>query len=200
MSTTFILTPDEQVLAEQYKTELQKRLKSKRYHHSLCVAESAVALAQQYGYADVSKAYFAGLLHDITKNASEQQHKAWMRQYGYQPSAIEAGQEKLWHAKTGVLVLEHEFGMTDRELLTAISYHTTARANMTLLEEILYLADFISDDRDYDGVEQMRQAAAQSKQKAMEIALCFTITDLVERRKPVHPDTLDAYNELCTKE
>lgn len=200
MSTTFTLTPDEQALAEQYKTELQKRLKPKRYHHSLCVADAAVRLAQQYGYPDLSKAYFAGLLHDITKNDSEQQHKSRMQQYGYQPSDIEAGQEKLWHAKTGVLVLEHEFGITDREMLTAISYHTTARADMTPLEEILYLADFISDDRDYDGVEQMRQAAAQNKQTAMEIALCFTITDLVERRKPIHPDTLDAYNELCEKE
>ena len=71
---------------------------------------------------------------------------------------------------------------------------------MTTLDKVLFLADFISEDRDYDGVEQMRAATARSMEEGMDIALSFSITDLVERRKAVHPDTLDAYNELMLQQ
>ena len=71
---------------------------------------------------------------------------------------------------------------------------------MTRLDKVLFLADFISDDRDYDGVEEMRAATARSMEEGLDVALSFSIMDLVERRKAVHPDTLDAYNELILQQ
>ena len=71
---------------------------------------------------------------------------------------------------------------------------------MTLLDKVLFLADFISEDRDYDGVEEMRAATARSMEEGLDVALSFSITDLVERRRVVHPDILDAYNELVLQQ
>lgn len=199
MSIICTLTSAEKEKVEFYQKELKKRLREKRYHHSLCVADAAVELSRRYGYADEKKAYFAGLLHDITKQAEREEHFAIMARGGYTPTPLEAGQEKLWHAKTGALLLQLDYGITDGELLDAVRYHTTARAGMRPLEEILYLADFISEDRDYDDVEEMRRAARTDKREAMTIALSYTIQELVQKGSPIHPDTVEAYNELFVR-
>lgn len=178
-----------------YKEELRKRLSEKRYYHCLCVCDEAVRLAEKYG-ADRDRALWAGLLHDITKESDKQYHFELFEKYGYAPDIYEQREKKLWHAKSAPLLLKNELGVSDGEILSAIAYHTTARAKMTLLEKILYIADFTSKDRDYEGIDEIRAAADESLLCAMDIALTYTITDLVERRKSVHPDTFEAYNDF----
>ena len=90
-------------------------------------------------------------------------------------------------------------GISDREILDAIRYHTTGRENMTILERVLFIADFISADRDYPGVENMRQAANVSLEQAMVEGITFSIKDLAQRYKPIHPDTIAAYNQVVLK-
>ena len=182
----------------EYKKILQERLTPKRYHHSLCVADEAVRIAAKYG-GDTEKAYIAGLLHDITKNASEEEHLHIFREFDIMLNDIEKNAEKLWHAISGAAYIEHMLGINDTEIITAVRYHTTARKNMTQLEKILYLADFTSADRDYDDVDIMRQKLEISMEDALQYALSYTINDLVSRDKPLHLDTVEAYNENALK-
>lgn len=180
----------------EYKEILQKRLTPKRFHHSLCVADEAVRLAKKYG-GDCQKAYLAGLLHDITKNASQEEHLHIFSEFDIMLNDIEKSAEKLWHAISGAAYIEHILKIDDKEIITAVRYHTTARENMTHLEKLLYLADFTSRDRDYDDIDIMRQKVEISMEAALSYALSYTINDLVSRSKPLHIDTIKAYNQIA---
>ena len=178
----------------EYKEILQQRLNPKRYNHSLCVADEAVRLAKKYG-GDIDKAYLAGLWHDIAKNATQEEHLHIFGEFGIMLNDIEKSAEKLWHAISGAAYIEHILGIKDQEIITAVRYHTTAREDMTHLEKLLYLADFTSADRDYDDIDIMRQRVEISMEAAMSYALSYTINDLVLRGKPLHLDTVKAYNQ-----
>lgn len=182
----------------EYKQILKERLAPKRYNHSLCVADEAVRLANKYG-GDTEKAYLAGLLHDITKNATEQEHLHIFQEFGIMLNDVEKNAEKLWHAISGAAFIEHKLGIKDKDIITAVRYHTTARAGMTQLERLLYLADFTSSDRDYDDVDIMREKVDISLEAALDYALSYTIGDLLSRGKPLHIDTINAYNENALK-
>ena len=112
---------------------------------------------------------------------------------------VEKNAEKLWHAMSGAAYVKYVLGIDDDELITAIRYHTTAREGMTQLEKLLYLADFTSADRDYDDIDIMRQKVEISMEAALDYALSYTINDLVSRNKPLHIDTVKAYNENALK-
>ncbi len=180
---------------EDYKAHIKTRLTPKRYNHSLAVADEARRLALKYG-ADPEQAYLAGLLHDVLKDTAPEIQLQILAQFGIMLSPIEKSAPKLYHAMAGAAYLKHVLQIADEEIINAVRYHTTAKKGMTLLEKILYLADYTSADRDYNGVEEMRQAVDISMSRAMEIALCFSITELAEMCRPIHPDTIDAYNEI----
>ncbi len=173
---------------------LKKRLNEKRYYHSLCVADEAKRLAVKYG-ADPEKAYLAGLLHDITKNAPDEEHLKIFKDFGIILSDVEKNAKKLWHAMSGAAYVEHILGINDSEIIDAIRYHTTAKADMSLLAKILYLADFTSADRDYEDVDVIREYVDISLEKAFIYALQYSIKDLVDLQKAVHTDTVAAYNQ-----
>jgi putative HD superfamily hydrolase of NAD metabolism len=181
--------------AANYREIIKPLLSEKRYYHSLCVSETAVKLAEKY-CADVKKAEVAGILHDIMKDLSPDEQLKMMTRYDIVLSDVERTAQKLWHAMLGAAYIEDKLGITDREILNAVRYHTTGRANMTALEKVLYIADFISEDRDYDGVEGMRKAAGVSLEQAMVEGMTFSILDLARRYKPIHPDTVAAYNQV----
>ena len=183
---------------DRYVEVIRPLLSEKRFLHSLNVAKSAASLAAQYG-TDREKAYTAGILHDIMKDTDGRKQLQIIENSGIIFGTIDRAEPKLWHAKAGAAYARDQLGM-DEDIVAAIACHTTAKAGMTMLDKVLFLADFISEDRDYDGVEQMRAATARSMEEGMDVALSFSITDLVERRKAVHPDTLDAYNELMLQQ
>lgn len=196
-----ILSKREFTMSEKYtefKNILQERLTPKRYNHSLCVADEAVRLAKKYG-GDCEKAYLAGLLHDITKNATQEEHLQIFSRFDIMLNDIEKNAEKLWHAISGAAYIENVLKIDDKEIITAVRYHTTARAGMTQLEKLLYLADFTSADRDYDDINVMREKVEISLEAALDYALSYTINDLVSRGKPLHLDTVNAYNENALK-
>ena len=179
---------------ESLKAILQKRLNEKRYYHSLCVADEAKRLAEKYG-GDSDKAYLAGLLHDITKNAPDEEHLQIFKEFGIILNDIEKNAKKLWHAMSGAEYVKNILGINDPEIIEAIRYHTTAKADMSLLAEILYLADFTSKDRDYEDVDVIRAYVDESLCKAFVYALQYSITDLVNQGRAIHPDTVEAYNQ-----
>lgn len=183
---------------DNYKSILNSRLSEKRYHHSLCVAEEAKRLALKYG-GDAEKCYLAGLLHDITKNAADNEHLKIFETFGIILSDVEKNAKKLWHAMSGSVYIENVLNIKDPELLDAVRYHTTAKAEMSLTAKILYLADFTSSDRDYEDVDEMRRLVDISLDKAFVYALEYSICDLVKQSRAVHPDTVSAYNDTVLK-
>ena len=183
---------------EKYVEILRERLSEKRFFHSLAVAKEAVRLAEKYG-ADTKKAFFAGLLHDDCKDDEPNLQLQLFAEFGIILDTVEKNARKLWHARAGAVYLKEKLDVSDDEIVSAVRYHTTARANMSLLEKILYLADFTSEDRDYPGVEDMRRAVDLSLEHAMREALIFTVVDLNEKGMPIHHDTLDAYREVVKK-
>lgn len=180
---------------EQYKQVIKPRLSQSRYLHSVNVAKEAVKLARRYG-ADEKKAETAGILHDIMKDTPPPEQLQIIESSGIILTNLERNAPKLWHAVAGMAYLEHVLKITDSDILNAVRYHTTARAQMTLLEKIIYIADYISEERDYDGVDLMREYAYTSLKKAMLYGIQYTIGDLLSRPAPVHPDSFSCYNNL----
>ena len=99
------------------------------------------------------------------------------------------------HGKTAAAIAREEYGMPE-EICDAIACHTTGRRGMTLLDKILYLADYIEDTRDFSGVEKARKLARQDIDRALLYCYDQTLTDLVERGKLIHSDTVAAYNDM----
>lgn len=179
---------------EEYTDALRERLTEKRFIHSLNVAESAKQLALIYG-ADAEKAYTVGLVHDCCKDTPAGLQLSYMLENKVELSEYELDVAKLYHAISGSVYAKNEFGITDEDMLNAIRYHTTGRKGMSLLEKVVFIADFISAERDYDGVDIMREKAGRSLEEAIVEGLGFTIKDLVNRNMVIHPDTIAAFND-----
>ncbi len=180
---------------EELTKIIRERLSDYRFYHSLCVAESAKELARRYG-ADENKAEAAGILHDAMKENSKAEQLEVIERAGYEITPFEKENKKFYHQISGAAFAKAEVGIDDEEVLNAIRYHTTGRENMSLLEEIVYLADFISADRTYDDIENIRAEAEKGKEYGMLYATQYTVKSVVEKGKPLHPDTVNAYNWL----
>ena len=183
---------------EKIITLIRSKLSADRFNHSLNVADSAKELALRYG-ADVDKAYTAGLLHDVMKNASEEEQLGVLSEAGIELMPVERENKKLWHAIAGAAYVKFVMGIDDRDIIRAVRYHTTGRSGMSLLERIVYLADYISADRNYNGVEDMRRLCKSDSDEAILYALTFGIPDLVSKGRVIHPDSIDLYNEVIIK-
>lgn len=178
---------------DRYKSIIKERLSEYRFYHSVCVAESAKSLAERYG-ADVQKAEVAGILHDICKEASKAEQLEIIEKAGMTITDFEKSKKKFYHQISGAAYAKAVLGIEDEEILGAIRYHTTGRADMTLLEEIVYLADFISADRDYDDIDNIRAEAEKGKEQGMLYAAKYTIVSNIKKNSMLHPDTVNAYN------
>ena len=175
---------------------LRSRLDDYRYIHSLGVADSARDLAKIYG-ADEEKAYFAGLLHDIAKNTPKNEQLALMEKGGINLTNAEKNNPALWHAMAGECYLRLEMGITDPEILGSVRYHTTGKEGMTLLEKIIYVADYISAERNYPDVDVMRDLSLNhSLEKASLYSLIYTFNKQTKLQGIIHPDSVEYYNEL----
>ena len=180
---------------EFYTQHIRERLSDYRFKHSVNVSREAVRLAVKYG-GDVEKAELAGLLHDVMKDAGKKEQLELMEKYGVKLNEVEQDAPKLWHAIAGAVYVKRVLKIRDKDIVNAVRYHTTARAEMSLLEKIIYIADYTSEERDYKGVEKMRKASNVSLEYAMEEALAFGIEARVEDHTAIHPDTFEAYNEI----
>ena len=175
------------------KKYLKAQLSAKRYAHSLNVAEECRRLAEKYG-EDPDKAYFAGLLHDVCKELPDAEQYALAAQSSFAVCREELETKSLWHAVAGAYLLKTEFGVEDIDILNAVRYHTVGRAGMTRLEEIVYLGDLISADRDYKDVDKMRRLAYTSLNEAMYEGFAFAIRSVVKKGGVIPVCTIEGYN------
>ncbi|MEG0545924.1 MAG: bis(5'-nucleosyl)-tetraphosphatase (symmetrical) YqeK [Oscillospiraceae bacterium] len=180
---------------DEFLEEIKKRLTKARFYHSLNVADEAKKLAEFYG-ADKEKAFTAGLVHDIMKDTDKNEQLRILEKNGISLTNTEKDNPKLWHAISGAVFLEKELNVTDKEIISAVRFHTTGKENMTLLEKIIYIADYIAADRNYQGIEIMREKAYKSLELAMLEGLSFTITYNIKKAVSIHEDSIKCYNEI----
>jgi predicted HD superfamily hydrolase involved in NAD metabolism len=159
--------------------------------------EMPYGLAKKYG-EDPEKAEIAGILHDSVKYAD----KEWLKQIiiseNMDPVLLEFHHE-LWHAPVGSYVAKHEFKIEDEDILQAIKYHTTGRAGMSNLEKIIYISDMIEPNRQFFGVEVLREKAEKDLDDSMISCIAHSITFLIEKRQSVYPDSFHCYNDMMQK-
>lgn len=168
---------------------------AKRIPHVKGTEEEAVRLAGRWG-ADPELARRAGILHDCTKYLTLDEQLKLCDKYGIVLDDLEKKAVKLLHAKTGAEVARHVFGVC-AEIHDAIFWHTTGKANMTTLEKILYLADYIEPSRsDFPGLAQLRKLAYEDLDAALLLGCELTIQDMEERGMPVHIHTMQARDYL----
>ena len=179
---------------EQYEQEVQRHLTEKRFYHSQCVAQEAARLAQQYG-ADVEKARLAGILHDIMKDTPPEQQLKILQDSGILLTKTQRHNRKLWHALAGAAYLQQTLQVKDGDIVEAVRCHTSGKKDMSLLEKVLFVAEYISADREYPGVERMRQAAYRSLEEAIVEGVLFTVQELMGQRLPVAAESVEAYND-----
>ena len=196
------LTPEELqahlAKVEEYKALLKNHVDERRYAHSLNVADAAKELAERNG-VDADKAYLCGLLHDIEKNRPWDEQERYMKQLGDALPDHVVRNKKLWHAPAGAAYARDELGILDADMIRAIKYHTTGRPNLSPLEKVLYVADYVSIERDYPGVERVREAAYRNLDEAILIGGRFTLISLLERYRVVNYDTFAMYNEVAAE-
>lgn len=179
---------------QQYEAEVKKHLTDQRFYHSQCVADEAARLARRYG-ADVEQARLAGILHDIMKDTPPEEQLKILGDSGIILTDMQRRTPKLWHSLCGAAYLEHALGVTDQAVLQAVRCHTEGRSGMTLLDKVLFVADYISADRDYPGVEEMRRAAEASLEEAMVEGIAFTVSETMGQRRLLGQGSIAAYNE-----
>ena len=179
---------------DEMRKGILSRLKGYRYEHSLGVERAAIWLAEKYG-GDPEKAGVAAILHDITKHLSPQEQLNLCEKYGIIPCTVEKSEPKMLHGKTAAAIARVEYGMPE-DVCTAIACHTTGRHGMTILDKILYLADYIEEKRDFPGVDKARKLAKHDIDRALLYCYDQTLIELVERGKLIHSDTIAAYNDM----
>lgn len=173
-------------------------LRHKRVPHVLGTEETAARLALRWG-ADEETARRAALLHDCTKKLDGEQHREIFRQYHVVLDPEEQREEKLYHAISGAAVAKHVFGVSD-EIESAIRWHTTGKADMTTLEKILYLADYIEPTRDFCDLSELRALAFQDLDAAMLLGLEMSIESLEKRGVAVNSFSVRAREYLKGKQ
>ena len=167
-------------------------LDENRIAHVTGVESQAVLLAMRWG-EDPDSAAVAGILHDITKAQGKEKQLKLCEKYGIILEQAERENPALLHARTGAALSRDLFGISD-EIYSAIRWHTTGRPDMTMLEKILYLADYTDPTRDFEGVEELRALSFEDTDRAMALGLEMSIENLNERGKQIFHDTMDAYN------
>ena len=173
------------------------QLTEKRYIHTIGVMETSIALAKRYG-ADPKKAELAAIFHDYAKFRPEEEMKRIILEQNMPKDLLEYHPE-LWHAPVGAFLAGEEAGITDKEIVSAIRYHTTGRAGMALLDKIVFLADYIEPGRSFPGVDAVRECAEKSLDAAVFMALKNTISFLLSKNASIYPDTFHAYNDYINK-
>ena len=161
-----------------------------RYQHTLGVAETAQRLAPKCG-VDPMRARLAGLLHDCAKSMPLEEMRALVRERLLDTDAAELDSRAILHAPAGMVVAEREFGVRDPAILEAIRRHTVGGPNMTAMDALIYVSDFIEPNREeFPGLKKARQAAEEDIFKAMRVCAELTAKHLKSRGQEIHPRTL----------
>ena len=171
----------------------------KRIDHSIRVMETALKLYKLWG-GNKQVLSYAGLLHDIARDLPVEKLIEIAQRNGYQIDQIEAENPVILHAPVGAIIAKNDFGITDEDILNCIRYHTTGRANITINEAIIYLADFIEPGRDFEDAAKVRSIAFTDLKEAVLEETILNVVYLMNARTPIHPRTIEMFNSLLKKQ
>jgi len=170
------------------------QMPDKRWKHTLGVMETSIQLAKQYG-ADPERAETAAILHDVAKYWPVERMKEIIEQNQLNLDLL-VYDKQMWHSEVGAFVAEKDYGITDPDIINAIRFHTSGREDMSLLEKIVCLADYIEPGRDFPGVDKIREKAQVSLEEGLVAGFDSTISLLLGKRRVIFPLTVLARNDL----
>ncbi len=177
----------------EIKHRIKKELDNDRYQHTLGVAYTASCLAMRYG-ADIDDAFTAGLLHDCAKCIPTPEKLKLCEKYGIELTDIEINNPALIHAKLGAFLAEHKYGITDKDIINAVRTHTTGEPAMSLLQKIIFTADYIEPRRDHArNLPEIRQLAFTDIDSAIRQILHDTLNYLNTKSAAVDLQTSHTY-------
>ena len=175
------------------QNKMKKALEPKRYEHTLGVAYTAANLAFVYGY-DEKKALVAGLLHDSAKCLTHQKRISVCKKNQIEISTVEKQNPVLLHAKVGAFYAKEKYGVRDTDILNAILYHTTGRPNMSLLDKIIYVADFTEPHRKkLPNLDEIRKKAFEDIDLAIYMILESSLKYLEKGNSKIDSKTEETY-------
>jgi len=177
---------------------LKLNLSESRLKHSLGVSETAVALAKKYG-ENIESARIAGLVHDCGKNMKDEQLIKVANDHELQNDEIYLRNPSILHGLVGSIIAREVMGIQEEGILNAIRYHTTGRRNMSVLEKIIYIADYIEPLREFSGVDKLRILSMVDLDAAVIQSLENTIKYVISQKQLLHIDTVQARNYLLIK-
>ncbi|MCR4923564.1 MAG: bis(5'-nucleosyl)-tetraphosphatase (symmetrical) YqeK [Lachnospiraceae bacterium] len=174
--------------------ELRKNLKESRYRHTVSVAHTAACLAMVYN-APLYDTMLAGLLHDCAKHLSDEELLKHCRKKNISINSVEEKNPALLHARYGAYLAENKYKVKDKDVLSAIEFHTTGRPGMTLLEKIIYIADFMEPYRNQaPNLSEIRKLAFKDLNEALKLTLKSVIEYLDSNKMPVDEITQKTYD------
>jgi len=184
------------------RAEIKKVLNNKTYLHALGAEKIGVKLALRFG-EDPQKAAIACLLHDCAKDMDHKEQRSYMKHHGIKRDLKYPRLSALFHSRTGAHMARDRFGITDKDILSAISHHTVGRKGMTNIEKIVYISDFIETGRRYIGSKKLRERFLKDKnitlnELALEVAK-EKLTYLIAAGHVIHANSVALWNELQEK-
>ena len=177
---------------ETLMQKIQMRMSEHRFKHVLGVEEVAVALAEKYGCSP-EKASITALTHDYAKERPDDEFILVIKRDDYDPALLDYS-NAIWHGVVGASFVERELGITDEEILHAIRVHTTGAAKMSLLDKIIYVADYIEPGRVFPGVKEARALAWIDLDEAVAFETKQTLAYLIEQEQQIYPKIIETYN------
>lgn len=178
--------------SEEIVDKVKKNMDKKRFEHCVRVAQTSKKLAKLNNY-DIDKAAFAGFIHDYAKQIPESRFIEVIKKNNFDTSLLKYNRA-IWHGIVGTYFIKEELNVIDPEILTAVKRHTTADIEMTTLDKIVFVADFIEPGRSFSGVEEARQVAFKNLDAGVGYELAHTLRFLINGRKRIFPKTFLAYN------
>lgn len=175
---------------------IETNMSEKRRNHTYAVAEEARKLSLRYG-ENVEKAELAALFHDFFRGVSEKALNGYVRQLGL--DGVYLDNSNLAHSKIAAIIMERDYQIKDKDIIDAVSFHTTGRADMSRLEKIIYLADAIEPNRCYPGVDEIRAKAYENLEEACLLSLERSIEYVMSRGFYLDQDTVMAKDSLIEK-
>ena len=177
------------------KDKLIEDIGQDRFLHCLRVEETAIILGEKYNI-DINKVKTAAILHDCAKFKEKKNLLKMACEFDIILDDVQKINLELIHSPLGAKIAQKKYGVEDQEILDAIKYHTTGRKNMTMLDKIIYIADYIEVGRDFPGVDRVREMVMLDLDAGILLALENTIKYLMEKNMLIHVDTINARNDF----
>lgn len=180
---------------EQIIKKLKKEIDEERFQHTMRVAEVSKKLAREYN-VNIEKAEISALLHDCAKYKDKSILLKKAYEFGIILDNVFKDNTNIIHGLLGAEIAKSKYNVLDKDILNAIRYHTIGRKNMTILEKIIFISDYIEPDRNFEGIKKVRDLAEKDIDKAIILAIDKTIKYLIYKGETIHPNTIKTRNQL----